>query len=72
MLIAADGTARKQPVTLGLHTAYSVQITEGLTTADNVITTGSYALDDGTKARIGPSAPENGADDKKNGKDNIK
>jgi HlyD family secretion protein len=72
MLIAADGTARKQPVTLGLHTTYSIQVTEGLTTADNVITTGSYALDDGTKVRIGPSAPENGADDKKNGKDNIK
>jgi HlyD family secretion protein len=72
MLIAADGTARKQPVTLGLHTTYSIQVTEGLTTADNVITTGSYALDDGTKVRIGPSATENGADDKKNGKDNIK
>jgi HlyD family secretion protein len=64
MVIAADGTAHKHPVTLGLQTADSVQVVEGLSTADNVITTGSYALDDGTKVKIGPPSPDDNAVDK--------
>jgi HlyD family secretion protein len=65
MVIAADGTAHKHPVTLGLQTKDSVQVLDGLTTADNVITTGAYALDEGTKVKVGPPPAEDNADDKK-------
>jgi HlyD family secretion protein len=64
MVIAADGTAHKHPVTLGLQAADSVQVVEGLSTADNVITTGSYTLDDGTKVKIGPPSTDDSAGDK--------
>jgi multidrug efflux pump subunit AcrA (membrane-fusion protein) len=72
MVIAADGTAHKHPVTLGLQTADSAQVLEGLTTADIVITTGAYALDDGTKVKIGPPQAEDSADDKTSGKEETK
>ena len=51
-IIAADGTAHKKNVTVGIQTAESAQITEGLTTSDLVITTGGYGLDDGSKVKI--------------------
>ncbi|HVJ08329.1 MAG TPA: efflux RND transporter periplasmic adaptor subunit [Acidisarcina sp.] len=65
MVIAADSTAHKKPVTVGIQTAESVQILSGLTTADMVITTGGYGLDDNTKVKIGtdPNAKPD-ADDK--------
>jgi len=69
MVIAADGTAHKHPVTLGLQTADSAQIVDGLTTADNVITSGSYALDDGTRVKIGMSPAEDSTNDKMSGKE---
>ena len=53
MVIAADGNAHKHPVTLGIQTSEFVQVLSGLTTADNVITTGAYGLDDGTKVKVG-------------------
>jgi HlyD family secretion protein len=68
MVIAADGTAHKHPVTLGLQTTGSAQVVEGLTTADNVITTGAYALDDGTKVKVGPPLEDNNVESK-SGKD---
>jgi HlyD family secretion protein len=69
MVIAADGTAHKHLVTLGLQTSDSAQIVDGLTTADNVITSGSYALDDGTRVRIGMSPAEDSTNDKMSGKE---
>jgi multidrug efflux pump subunit AcrA (membrane-fusion protein) len=53
MVIAADGSAHKRPVLLGIQTATTVQVLSGLTTADTVITTGAYGLDDGTKVKAG-------------------
>ena len=52
MVIAADGTAHKRPVKLGIQNADSVQVLEGLSASDMVITTGAYGLDDGTKVKI--------------------
>jgi HlyD family secretion protein len=72
MVITADGTAHKHPVTLGLQTADSAQVLEGLTTTDAVITTGAYALDDGTKVKIGPPPAEDSADNKTSGKEETK
>lgn len=57
MVIGADGIAHKRTVTLGIHTPENVQILDGVSASDMVITTGAYALDDGTKVKIG-TAPE--------------
>lgn len=53
MLVAADGTAHKKSVQLGLTDGDDVQVTEGLNGSENVITTGAYGLDEGTKVKIG-------------------
>ena len=53
MVIDSDGTARKRPVTVGLKSAELVQVLTGLSPTDMVISTGSYALDDKTKVKIG-------------------
>jgi RND family efflux transporter MFP subunit len=53
MVVGADGTAHKKPVSVGIADDGNVQITSGLTTADMVITSGNYALEDGTKVKVG-------------------
>jgi multidrug efflux pump subunit AcrA (membrane-fusion protein) len=72
MVIAADSTAHKKPVTLGIQTADRVQVLSGIAANDMVISTGGYGLDENTKVKIGtdPGAKdedEAGAKDK--GKD---
>jgi HlyD family secretion protein len=52
MIVAADGTVHKKNVTLGIQTAENVQVTDGLTGNDMVVTTGGYGLDDGSKVKI--------------------
>ena len=52
MVVAADNTAHKHTVKLGIQTAKSVQVLDGLATSDMVITTGAYGLDDNTKVKI--------------------
>jgi HlyD family secretion protein len=66
MVIAADGTAHKKSVTLGLQNPEDVQILSGIAPTDTVITTGGYGLDDGTKVKIGTD-PNAKADDDKGG-----
>ena len=53
MVAGSDGAAHKRTVTVGVRTPEMVQITAGLSPADNVITEGSYGLDDGTKITLG-------------------
>jgi len=53
MVVAADNTAHKHPVTIGIQSAKEVQILSGITAKDTVVTTGAYALDDGTKVKAG-------------------
>ena len=55
MIIAADGTATKRAVTVGIETKESAQILSGLKQGDIVITTGGYGLDEGTKVKVGPA-----------------
>ena len=58
MVIAADGSAHKHPVTIGIQSAKEVQILSGVTAKDTVITTGAYALDDGTKVKVGTASDD--------------
>ena len=53
MVVGADGTAHRKPVTLGLVNVDKVQITGGLTPGDLVITEGAYGLEDGVKVKVG-------------------
>ena len=69
MIIGPDSTARKRTVTLGIQTAESVQVLNGVSTSDMVITTGAYALDDGTKVKIGKPPAEKAAPKASDGDD---
>ena len=65
MVIGADGIAHKRAVSPGIETPERVQILHGVSASDMVITTGAYALDDGTRVKIGtaPAArPDAGKD----------
>jgi len=53
MVVGADGAAHKKSVELGIQDGDDVEITKGLTTADTVITSGSYGLDEGAKVKVG-------------------
>lgn len=52
MVVAADGTAHRRAVTLGIRTPETAQILSGLSPSDKVITDGGYGLDDGTPVTI--------------------
>lgn len=60
MVIGTDSVAHKQIVTLGIQTPENVQVLDGLSISSMVITTGAYALDDGTKVKIGAPPAESG------------
>ena len=53
MVVGTDGAAHKKTVELGIQDGDDVEITKGLTTADTVITSGSYGLDEGAKVKVG-------------------
>jgi HlyD family secretion protein len=63
MLIGSEGGAHKHGITLGIQTPESVQVLDGVAPTDMVITTGAYAMDDGTKVKIG--TPPSSTDDDK-------
>lgn len=52
MIVDADSTARKRPVTVGLEDSGKAQLTGGITAKDIVISSGNYGLDDGTKVKV--------------------
>ena len=53
MVIGSDSTAQKKPVQTGIQDGEDIQITQGLTASDMVITVNAYGLDKGTKVKIG-------------------
>ena len=55
MVVGADGAAHSKPVGVGITDDGRVQIISGLTACDMVITSGNYALDEGTKVKVGPA-----------------
>jgi multidrug efflux pump subunit AcrA (membrane-fusion protein) len=61
MVAGTDGTAHKRAVKVGIRTPEMAQITSGLSPSDQVITEGSYGLEEGTKITLGGKA---GGEDK--------
>jgi multidrug efflux pump subunit AcrA (membrane-fusion protein) len=61
MVVGTDGAAHRRPVTLGIQDGGDVQVTGGVTAADMVITGGAYALDEGTKVKVGAAADDDQA-----------
>ncbi len=62
LFIKVDGSADKRQVTLGLRNSESAQILSGITPGDNVITSGGYGLDPGTKVKVGTAPAEAGGE----------
>ncbi len=65
MVVAGDGTAQPQKVTLGIHDGKDVQVLSGLAASDQVIVSGAYGLDPGTRVKAGPAADGDAAGDGK-------
>ncbi|MGB6691858.1 MAG: efflux RND transporter periplasmic adaptor subunit [Terracidiphilus sp.] len=62
MVVGSDGAAHRKPVKVGIEDGDDVQVISGVSPSDMVITGGAYALEDGTKVKVG--AVEGGDDDK--------
>lgn len=62
MIIDADGVAHKRTVATGINDGKDVQVTNGLSAQETVITTGAYGLDDRTKVKIGVAEDDDKAD----------
>jgi HlyD family secretion protein len=56
MLAGNDGLAHQQAVKIGIRNGDEVQILEGVTANDKVVTTGAYGLPDKTKIKIEAAA----------------
>jgi HlyD family secretion protein len=61
MVVANDGTAQPQKITLGINDGEDVQVLSGIAPSDQVITGGAYGLDSGTKVKVGPAAADDDA-----------
>jgi HlyD family secretion protein len=61
MVVGSDGVAHRKPVTIGVSDGDDVQILQGITAQDMVITTGAYGLDDGTRVKVGAEAKDDSA-----------
>ena len=60
MVVGPDGVALKRAIQLGISDGEDVQVSEGLAGTEEVVTTGAYGLDDGTKVKIGKPDEESG------------
>jgi multidrug efflux pump subunit AcrA (membrane-fusion protein) len=64
MIAGSDGKAHQKAVKLGIRQDDDVQILEGVSESDKVVSTGAYGLPDNTKITI-EAAPAEGAKDEK-------
>lgn len=74
MVIGADSIAHRRGVELGITQDDKTQITKGLQAGERVVSSGAYAMDDGTKVKIGSPDEKEGDEakpsaDKDGGKD---
>lgn len=63
MLAGSDGLAHQKAVKLGVRNGDDVQVVDGVTEKDKVVTAGAYGLPDKTKIKI--EAPESPSDEAK-------
>ena len=61
MLAGSDGLAHQKAVKLGIRNGDDVQILEGVTASDKVVSSGAYGLPDKTKIKIEAAAPAEGS-----------
>lgn len=66
MVIGSDGLVHQKPVQTGIEDGGRIQIVSGVTEGQQVVTQGAYALDDGTKVKVGTGGDK---DDDKGGSD---
>jgi multidrug efflux pump subunit AcrA (membrane-fusion protein) len=52
MVIESDGAAKSTPVKTGITDGTDTQIVTGIKQGDQVVTTGAYGMDDGTKVKV--------------------
>jgi HlyD family secretion protein len=64
MVIGPDSTAHHRSVELGISQDDKTQITKGLKAGERVISSGAFAMDDGTKVKVGAPG-DKGADEAK-------
>jgi multidrug efflux pump subunit AcrA (membrane-fusion protein) len=64
MIIAPDSTAHHREVELGISQDDKTQIAKGLQVGEKVISSGAYALEDGTKVKIGAADDKDAGDAK--------
>jgi HlyD family secretion protein len=57
MLAGADGLAHQKAVKVGIRNGDDVQVLEGVTEGDKVISSGAYGLPDKTKIKVEAAAP---------------
>jgi RND family efflux transporter MFP subunit len=60
MLAGSDGLAHQKAVKLGIRNGDDVQILEGVTASDKVVSSGAYGLPDATKIKIEAAAKARG------------
>ena len=58
MVVGTDGASHRKAVELGIQDGDQVQIVNGVSPNDTVITGGAYGLEDGTKVKVGPAGDE--------------
>ncbi len=61
MVVGSDSTAQRKAVTLGISDGDDVQVMNGLSASDMVITGGAYGLDEKTKVKIGKAEADDEA-----------
>jgi HlyD family secretion protein len=72
LVAGTDDKAHVKPVQVGIRTAEDAQIASGINAGDPVITSGGYAVPDGTKIKVEkPEAPEKAGADKADKKDAL-
>ena len=62
MVVGPDGKSLRKAVTLGIDDGDDVQVLSGITASDQVITTGAFGMDEGTKVKVGPAESDSGKD----------
>jgi len=73
MLAGSDGVAHQKAVKVGIRNGDDVQILEGVTESDKVITAGAYGLPDKTKIKVAAAeAPKEGGEGGKPAADDAK